>query len=160
MYLPPLANIIQGFTTPYNSFVDLRRSMADSQQKSATTVYRAGTIQGPSFELKDESIDNGNFWLSTHLSYATLFYKSSRNQRFVKYIFDSLLLCCLASDVTSMSSFLKDASSTFWPLDQKTYRCKKSLGVKSFKQSFCWHVHVRWHSSLCFCVEKELWINI
>ena len=33
----------------------------DSQQKSATLVYRAGTKHGPSLELKDKRIDKGNF---------------------------------------------------------------------------------------------------
>ena len=44
----------------------------DSQQKCAAFVYRAGTEHGPSFDLKDESIDKGNFCLSIYLSSSTL----------------------------------------------------------------------------------------
>ena len=43
--------------------------MEDSQQK--TIVYRAGTKDGPSFD-SDKTIDEGNFYLSTHQSYTIL----------------------------------------------------------------------------------------
>ena len=41
------------------------RSMEDSQQKIETIIYRAGTKDGPSFE-SDETINEGNFYLSIH----------------------------------------------------------------------------------------------
>ena len=58
----------------------------DSQHKSATFVYRAGTRHGPSFDLKDESIDKGNFSLSVYLSSSTVFFAYSRNQRLLKCV--------------------------------------------------------------------------
>ena len=46
----------------------------NSQQNPETIVFRAGTKHGPSFDLKDESIDEGNFCLSIiYLSFTTVF---------------------------------------------------------------------------------------
>ena len=52
---------------PQHSGNYLMRSMEDSQQKIETIVYRAGTKGGPSFE-SDETIDEGNFYLSVNWS--------------------------------------------------------------------------------------------
>ena len=68
-------------------YVGQTRSIAvDSQQKSVAVVHRAGTKLGPSFDLKDESIDEGTFCLLIYLSYTTVFFMYSRNQRLVKYV--------------------------------------------------------------------------
>ena len=58
----------------------------DSQHKCAAFVYRAGTEHGPSFDLKDKSIDKGNFCLSIYLSYSAIFVGYSRNERLVKCV--------------------------------------------------------------------------
>ena len=60
----------------------------DAQQKPATFVYRAGTKSedGPSFDLKDKSIDEGNFCLFTFLTFSTVSFMHSRNQRLVKCV--------------------------------------------------------------------------
>ena len=58
----------------------------DSQQKSATFAYRAGTKHGPSFDLKDKSIDEGNSCLSIYLSDSTVFFVCSGKQRLVKSV--------------------------------------------------------------------------
>ena len=48
--------------------------VVDSQHKSTVIVFRAGTKRGPLFDLKDKSIDEGNFSLSIYLSFTTVFY--------------------------------------------------------------------------------------
>ena len=48
----------------------------NSQQNSEIIVFRAGTKHGPSFDLTDESVDEGNFCLSIiiiYLSFTTVF---------------------------------------------------------------------------------------
>ena len=83
--------------------------VVDSQQKSVTIiiVFRAGTKHGPSFNFKDNSINEGNFSLSIYLSFTTVFNMYSWNQ-YIKSIiiaFDLLLLFCHVSEVTLRSSF-------------------------------------------------------
>ena len=72
----------------------------ESQQK----FYRAGTEEGPSFDLKDESIDEGTFFLSIYLSYTPVFVMYSRNQ-VNTFDLPVALLCSPASDVMSVSRF-------------------------------------------------------
>ena len=43
--------------------------------------YRAGTAEGPSFDLKDESMDEGTLCLSIYPSYTPVSFMYSRNQR-------------------------------------------------------------------------------
>ena len=57
---------------PQHSGNYLMRSMEDSQQKIETIVYRAGTKDGPSFE-SDETINEGNFYLSVNWSGVALY---------------------------------------------------------------------------------------
>ena len=53
----------------------------NSQQNSETIVFRAGTKHGPSFDLKDGSVDEGNFCLSIiYLNFTTVFSMYSWNQ--------------------------------------------------------------------------------
>ena len=49
----------------------------DCQQK----FYRAGTEEGPSFDLKDESVDEGSLCLSIYPSYTPVCFMYSRNQK-------------------------------------------------------------------------------
>ena len=63
--------ILQGSTI---KIFTIAHTESNSQQKSAAVVYRAGTKHGPSFDLKDESVDEGNFCLSIiYLSFTTVF---------------------------------------------------------------------------------------
>ena len=65
LYLLPLGILIQGLPVPQHSGNYLMRSMEDSQQKNAKTVYRAGTKEGPSFD-SHAKINEGNLCLSIH----------------------------------------------------------------------------------------------
>lgn len=75
--------------------------VVDSQQKSATViiVFRAGTKHGPSFNLKDKSINEGNFSLSIYLmSFTIVLYMYSWNQYIKSLIASDLpvaLLTCV-----------------------------------------------------------------
>ena len=64
---------------PQHSGNCLMRSKEDSQQKNETSVYRAGTKDGPSLEY-DETINEGNFYLSS-----CIILSSSNKLRVVKF---------------------------------------------------------------------------